>query len=218
MKCNSMCVTSRLWCIALLTLLVVQPITVLQANDLPVAMSARQSLLFEVSGVELRLLRRVVPEVSQGSSANALDGLIAPTTFQDSNFAGVPHAQWLDSDGRVIALTSFEDPRVLRSPQTGNRTHGAIVAQPVSHFLLRGPGSAVTVNMYLPALEMGAAQVLPFDTSRASPGITETFSTLKDDVRVSRSQTGVQADIPTSDSASQSVAQPQQSWRIDLSL
>ena len=200
--------------VALFLLLGFQTIATLSANDQATLPSPRQSLLFEVrfeAGIEtgfennradLRLLRRIMPglEPESGRTINAdtANGLIAPTIFQDSKFSGIPHAQWLDSDGRVLAITSFDEPRILRSPQNGQRTHGAIVAQRTSHFLLRGPGNAVTVNLYLPSLNMQAAQVLPFNTPRLD--------------------TNAGANRPSSTNSLQSVAQPQQSWRIDLSL
>lgn len=215
--CNSISVISRLLRhtagAAMVVLLGFQPITTLEANDQTALPSPRQSLLFEVTfelnGADLRLLRRIMPELpgpetesSRAFSRDAPDGMVSPTVFQDSNFSGVPHAQWLDRDGHVIAITSFEEPRILRSPQNGHRTHGAIVAQRTSHFLLRGPGDAVTVNLYLPSLDMQTAHVLPLNTPENTPRLDAT----------------ARANPATSTSRSQGVAQPQQSWRIDLSL
>jgi len=214
LKCNSLSVINRLIRhvpgAALFLLLAFQPIATLEANDQAALPSPRQSLLFEVTyegnSADLRLLRRVAsnsgPESSRAISGNAPNGLIAQTIFQDSDFIGIPHAQWLDGDGRVIAITSFDEPRILRSPQNGQRTHGAIVAQRTSHFLLRGPDIAVTVNLYLPSLDMQAAHVLPFNTPGNTPRLDATAS----------------ANPTTSTNPLQSVARPQQSWRIELSL
>jgi len=132
---------------------------------------ARQSLLFRIDAEGLHLTRRDLLDLSSRAAAsdNGLDdsatassvtrlaGDISPQRSADlrqsANIqAAIPSAEWLDSDGTIIVVTQFEEPRLARVPQQGQLIHEAVLGQTSAYFLLRGPAKAVKVNVFLPDL------------------------------------------------------------------
>ena len=135
-------------------------------------LSARQSLLFRVAGNTLAVVKRVTN--NQSADARSADtghvnvmpvaSVNAEATFntlrgRSSISADHPYVVWIDSDGDVIEVTTFDDPRLLRSPQQGQRAHSATFAQADGLFLLRGPANATSLHLHLPDRSLLISQI-----------------------------------------------------------
>lgn len=134
-----------------------------------------QSLLILLDESGLRIERQLVIQASQLPSPeqeklrrvlrhNAINssafGKWLSDTSADTAWAEYPIAKWFSASAELLAVTRFNDPRVLRAPQKGSFVHEAIVAKPVSRFLLRGPAEAASVEIFLPDIS-GTVPVLP---------------------------------------------------------
>ena len=143
---------------------------IVSASDTATAENARQSLLFRIDAAGLHLTRRDILDGGStalvvGLNESARGSVISPNSDSASGQptelqAAIPYAQWVDSDGMTIAVTRFEEPRIARVPQQGRLVHEAVLGQSTAFFLLRGPASAVTVNVFLPELALAQSHDL----------------------------------------------------------
>lgn len=136
--------------------------------------SMRQSILFRVEGETLVVVKHITHKYGEGARSSAVDqvqimptaSLNAEATFNTQRGrskinAGNPYVVWMNSDGDVIEVTGFEDPRLLRSPQQGSLPHSAGLRQSDGFFLLRGPALASAMHVHLPDRSLLSSLVQP---------------------------------------------------------
>ncbi len=135
-------------------------------------LSARQSILFRVDEQELRVVRHIVNIAGEGArsaSAGKINVMPVASVNAEATFNTVrgrssispnhPYVVWMNGDGDVIEVATFDDPRLLRSPQPGLRPHSAAFGQSSGHFLLRGPAVATAVHLHLPDRSILSSQL-----------------------------------------------------------
>lgn len=156
---------------------------------------------------DLPLLSAIKKGVTTGSEATAVEdmqGRAAAISNQATAAVWQPIAMWYSSEGELLHVSNFVDPRLLRAPQLGAKVHELIVAQGTSRFLLRGPLQAVAIDVRLPDLLIRSDIELP-SVANTSPSAAAESNAGAETRRLYERASGLQ-----------SSNFGQQIWRFDL--